>query len=102
MQRVFENILGNMLKHGSGDIRIKHIENDIVFSNAIEPGAQIDESRVFERFYRGDFARGKTGAGLGLAAVKQLCELMDIVIYANVSDDTFSIRLVFNPAKSCS
>ena len=29
LRRVFENILGNMLKHGSGDIRIKRFENTL-------------------------------------------------------------------------
>ena len=95
LRRVFENILGNMLKHGSGDLQIKRLGNTIVFSNAIEPESSIDESRVFERFYRGDSARGKPGAGLGLAAVKQLCEFMGIKVHAHVSDDVFSIRLVF-------
>lgn len=99
LRRVFENILGNMLKHGSGDIRIKRFENTLDFSNAIEAESEIDESRVFERFYRGDSARGKTGAGLGLAAVKQLCELMGIAVRAIVSDDVFSISLVFNLAE---
>lgn len=102
MQRVFENILSNMLKHGSGDIRIKRVGDNIAFSNAVEDETQIDASRVFERFYRGDSARGKTGAGLGLAAVKQLCELMGIMVQAGISDDTFSIILVFSPTEIAS
>ncbi|MEM8618715.1 MAG: HAMP domain-containing sensor histidine kinase [Actinomycetota bacterium] len=39
------------------------------------PGIPVaDQDRVFDRFYRGDTARGAPGSGLGLAIVRQIAE----------------------------
>lgn len=95
MRRIFENILGNMLKHGSSSIDIHSDGRTLVLSNDIESETHIDEDRVFDRFYRGDSARSVPGAGLGLASVKQLCDSMGILVGAEASEDRFTIRLEF-------
>jgi signal transduction histidine kinase len=51
---------------------------------------------VFERFFQGDSRNGQSGAGLGLAVVKELTEAMGGSVEANSTLDEgscFTIRL---------
>jgi two-component system sensor histidine kinase MtrB len=74
VERILRNILINAVEHGEG--------RDVVITAAIDSAAVAvsvrdygvglrpgDEVRVFERFWRADFARARTtgGNGLGLA-----------------------------------
>ena len=95
LQRIFENIVANMLKHGAGDIRIVREGYTMSFANGMPEDSSVDEMRLFERFYRGDAARSSAGAGLGLPVAKRLCDSMGIEIYASVSGETFTLSLVF-------
>jgi signal transduction histidine kinase len=72
------NLVDNALRHGAGDIRLTArgergaVEIDVSdqgpgFSAEIAP-------RAFERFARGDGARTRGGAGLGLAIVRTIAE----------------------------
>lgn len=95
MERIFENIIANMLKHGDGGVVIQREGRTITFANALAPEVALDEDRLFERFYRGDDARRLPGAGLGLPVVKRLCDAMGIGVRAEVSDGRFTLSLAF-------
>jgi two-component system phosphate regulon sensor histidine kinase PhoR len=71
--RAFQNVVHNAQKFSpaGGEIRIegRRTSDQVVLSIMDEgPGiASVDLERIFERFYRGDRARGTPGTGLGLA-----------------------------------
>lgn len=96
MRRIFENIISNMLKHGTGDVRIIAEENSITFANRFEPDESFDIDQVFERFYRGSSSRTQASAGLGLAIVQQGCCDMGISVSASATDDSFVLLLQFD------
>ena len=78
LRQALGNLLDNALRHGSGDISLS--------ARAADGGAEIDVAdagagfgaelaeRAFERFARGDEARTRGGAGLGLAIVRAVAE----------------------------
>ena len=68
----------------------------ITFTNPLRPGEEPDPVRVFERFYREDAARGRTGTGLGLAVVRNLCEAQGISASAMVQEGAFTLELNFD------
>lgn len=80
---VFCNILQNAIRHsylnGIVEIRITFTSTDIHI-NIIDNGEGIDEDKlpyIWERFYKADKSRRnrKSGAGLGMAIVKEIFEL---------------------------
>jgi two-component system phosphate regulon sensor histidine kinase PhoR len=80
LERVLANLLLNALKFTpeGGTIRVRAVAEDgSVAVSVADTGAGIaaeDVSRVFERFYKADRARGSGGTGLGLAIVKHMVE----------------------------
>jgi len=79
IQRLMANLLDNAVKytHAPGTISVslfKDVKGDIVLSvsdNGIGI-AETDLPHIFERFYRCDRSRSKTGSGLGLCLVKAI------------------------------
>lgn len=78
--RIFSNLIGNAIKHGSGRLSIRQYLNGsrviTVFSNPAPSLSDEDAQRLFERSFTGDKTRSGRNTGLGLAIVKALAEKM--------------------------
>ena len=95
LMRIFDNLIGNALKHGCGDLYIKLDAGDrisISFTNGVTE--KLDTSRIFDEFYTTDISRTKGNSGLGLAIAKQFTELLGGRITAECTDDSFKILIV--------
>jgi signal transduction histidine kinase len=70
------NLLGNACKYTQeGEVRVR-VEPDRVVIEDTGPGLSVeDAARLFERGYRGSYAGGTTGGGIGLSIVRRLCDL---------------------------
>lgn len=102
LARVFDNLVTNTVRHGTGAPRIRvHAEGEtacIVFENPVDPGAHIDVDRLFDRFYQADSARGAAGSGLGLAIAANLVRAMHGEIRAHLDPGALAIELTFPTA----
>jgi signal transduction histidine kinase len=93
--RIFDNLIGNALKHGEGDLTITVIAGDdmrITFENAII-SQDIDTEHIFDEFYTTDISRTKGNTGLGLAIAKQFTEMLDGTISADLSEGRFILTI---------
>lgn len=114
LARILDNLIVNALRHGAGPLHIMQrniaasdasrpghrrgiggSDDDstvpaghgrLDFSNAIDPSeaVNLDVSRLFERFYQADDARGSRGSGLGLATARALAESMGMKLLAHL------------------
>jgi signal transduction histidine kinase len=82
LEQIVSNLLGNAVRHtppgGLVAVAVSS-EADVVRLDVRDTGEGInpqDVPHVFERFFRGRSQNGETGAGLGLALVKELAEAM--------------------------
>jgi two-component system sensor histidine kinase TctE len=73
LQRMLANLLDNAMKYtpagGNVKVQLSH-EGDHVYVDVEDTGAPIpdvERSKIFERFYRGDQSRAEQGCGLGLS-----------------------------------
>ena len=92
---VYRNLIANALRHGGGGLVISGGDGAICFSNPLGPGPRPDPEHLFDCFYQGSPARGKGGAGLGLAIVRELMERMGAQASAGITGNTLEIKLTF-------
>ena len=93
LMRVFENLIGNGLKHGDGNLCVVLSCSDgirISFSNK-PVDEDIDVSRIFDEFYTTDISRSKGNTGLGLAIAKQFTRMLGGKISAESRSGMFTI-----------
>ena len=93
--RVYRNLIANALRHGGGGLAVSARDGEICFSNPLGPGPAPDPDHLFDRFYQSSPARGKGGAGLGLAIVRELMEQMGGQVSAQIVDGGLQIKLDF-------
>ncbi|MFA9465278.1 MAG: sensor histidine kinase [Velocimicrobium sp.] len=95
--RIIQNLIRNCLMHSIGDVKVSIISGEDVTLSFINPhsnGQDIDESRIFERFYTGDKTR-KNRTGLGLSIVKILVEQMGGSVHAKIDENEIYINVCF-------
>lgn len=97
LMRIFDNLIGNALKHGIDDLKIS-LEYDnkitIVFENNISEDI-IGIEHIFDEFYTTDISRTKGNAGLGLAIAKEFTEMLGGSIRATQENKNFRIVAQF-------
>lgn len=80
LRQVMDNVVGNAIKYSfsSGEIDISiHAEGEQLILRVSDAGPGIpaaDQSRIFDKFYRGSNVTDVEGSGLGLAIVKTIVE----------------------------
>lgn len=93
--RIFDNLIGNALKHGVGDLTVSvdtAADIQIMFANRLDdPGLETD--RLFDEFYTTDISRTKGNTGLGLAIVKQFTELLGGSVSVQNTDGLFLLTV---------
>lgn len=105
--RVFQNILDNIMKYGEKNTTINIILSEFRDNESGEEYLEVNikniskeriilkGEEVLERFKRGDEARSTQGSGLGLNIVKSIMELQGGKVEVNIEDLLFSIKLYF-------
>ncbi|MCH5273738.1 MAG: HAMP domain-containing histidine kinase [Lachnospiraceae bacterium] len=95
--RIFDNLIGNSLKHGIGDLTVSidaAAGIRICFKNEL-CSTDIDISHIFDEFYTTDISRTKGNTGLGLAIVKQFTEMLGGTVSAQYADRCFELTVSF-------
>ena len=104
--RIFDNLISNALKHGTGNLTVsvdlaENVQADktvqITFENELHD-SDMDIKHIFDEFYTTDISRTKGNTGLGLAIVKQFTEILNGSISARNTDGLFAMT-VFLPEK---
>ena len=101
LMRIFDNLINNALKHGTGNLTIsvdliKDVQAgetvQIRFENELHD-SDIDINHIFDEFYTTDISRTKGNTGLGLAIVKQFTELLSGSISARNAGGLFTMTI---------
>lgn len=103
LSRVFNNLIKNAISYSKEEseivINLKKDNNNAIVE-VINKGRQISKeklSKIFEKFYRLDYARTSRtgGSGLGLAIAKDIIELHNgtIIAESNEEETTFRVTL---------
>lgn len=93
LMRIFDNLISNALKHGTGDLSITVTRSDMTdirFENELSD-SDIDVDRIFDEFYTTDISRTRGNTGLGLAIAKQFTEMLGGKISAEYNGNLFSL-----------
>lgn len=95
MWRILENIISNIVKYSMPQSRV-YVDifkldgyGVLVMKNISAAPIDFDETRLTERFVRGDVSRTTEGSGLGLSITQSLAELQDGTFGIQVDGDLF-------------
>ncbi|WP_078553824.1 sensor histidine kinase [Bacillus alkalicellulosilyticus] len=98
--RVFDNLIGNILKYSLENTRVyisvEDTKNSVIITfkniSKYELGGNTEE--MLERFKRGDTSRHTEGSGLGLAIAKSIIDLHEGELEIEVDGDLFKVKLM--------
>ena len=100
--RIFENLIGNILKYAAPYSRVyiecaKAVQEVVItFKNMSAQEMNFTAEEIIERFKRGDESRHTEGSGLGLAIAKNLTELQGGKFEIYIDGDLFKATLKFS------
>jgi signal transduction histidine kinase len=91
LERIVANLVDNAREHAGGrDVSVAaHLEDHHLVVEVADrgPGVPDDElERIFDRFSKGDAARGRGGSGLGLAIVREHARVLGATVHAHARD----------------
>lgn len=99
LSRVYSNLLSNIKKHGEKEAYIFHgLEGDklvTIFKNKIKAGEEVEESKLFEKFYTGEKSRHENNSGIGMYSSKVLIEKMKHIISAKIDEGYLTIKITY-------
>lgn len=91
---IFANLVENAMKYGLThfpiEVAIEHGSEQgvtVCVSNAIDERGLFDQDQVFNKFYRSDHAKRKSGAGLGLYLARALAEMQEGTLDCSISEE---------------
>lgn len=102
ISQLLGNLVGNAIKFSpegnSVDLSVRLAGKQVIWQVSDRgPGiSEVEQQRIFERFYRARATRGVPGTGLGLAIVKHLAHLMggDVSVQSAVGrGSVFTLRI---------
>lgn len=99
--RIFENLLGNILKYAMPGTRayISLVETDgqavVTMKNISATELAFDPVHITDRFVRGDASRNTEGSGLGLAIAQSFAELQGGRFAVETDGDLFKAIVCF-------
>ena len=93
--RILDNLLSNALKYTQNDGYVKLILKDKCLNITNSGKGLQNTEKIFERYYRLDCSQG--GFGIGLALIKQICDLYKITLTCkSILDKENSFTLDFS------
>lgn len=104
MWRVFDNLLGNVVKYAQTGTRvyIEAAKSDsavsVVIKNISKSRLNIPGDELMERFVRGDISRSTEGSGLGLSIANSLLSLQNSKLILTIDGDLFKADVVMGYA----
>ena len=99
MWRVFDNLIGNILKYSLEhtrvyiSIEVQVTTTILTFKNIAKYELNGDINELFERFKRGDESRHTEGSGLGLAIAKSIVALHGGTLQLYIDGDLFKATI---------
>jgi len=90
MERVFQNLIGNVLAHGKAYFELELASDKITFANRVANLKDLNTERLFERFYTTDASRSSKRTGLGLPITQKLLEQMGYNLKVNLNGEQLS------------
>ena len=97
LMRVFDNLVGNAYKHGTGNLVVTVAQAEgicLTFENELHV-QELDTDAIFDEFYTTDMSRTKGNTGLGLAIAKQFTQLLGGTISAEYDGNIFCVKMEF-------
>lgn len=99
INRIFSNLIINMIKHGESFVKITlRQENDVIiteFTNKATGLTAENVDKLFDRFYTVDNSRSDRNTGLGLYITKILVEKLGYNIIAQLDNEILKIKIIW-------
>ena len=96
---VIDNLLSNAFFYtpSYGEVSVDLSSQNLIIKNELAEGVHIDESLLFEPFYREDTSSSSIsrGTGLGLYLVKKNLELLKLDFEVEITEKSFIFKIYF-------